>query len=369
MATDYYEVLGVSKAATPDQIKRAYRELALKYHPDRNKEKSAEEKFKEINEAYAVLGDPEKRKRYDAYGPEQFSHQYSEEDIFRGFNFQDIFKDLGINVQFGGGGPGDFFSTFGQEQQDSLRGSDILYRLNLTLEEIANGTKKKVEMRHIQKCGHCGGSGGEPGFKLVKCSTCGGAGRVRRVSNTMFGRMQVVTTCEVCGGQGKSYDRKCKVCGGSGGVVSPETIEVDIPAGIRDGMRLRLEGAGDYGKGSKGDLYIEINTITHKIFSRDGDDIYTEISVPFYTAVLGGKITVPTLSGTKEMTIDKGTQQNKKIVLKNGGIRRFRSNSYGDEIIKVNIEIPKSLSKDEEELISKFRDLREGNQKKRFGVF
>ncbi len=367
---DYYEVLGIPKNASADDIKKAYRDLALKLHPDRNKSKEAEERFKEINEAYAVLGDEEKRKRYDSYGPEQFSQRYTQEDIFRGFDFQDIFRDLGIDINFTGfPGGGDIFdSIFGGGQRTHGRGNDILYRMDLTLEDVASGTKKPVEIRHVVKCGRCSGSGGEPGYRLVRCSECNGAGRVRRVSSTMFGRMQMITTCDACNGSGKRYERLCKQCGGKGGMVGTEKAEVTIPAGVSDGMRLRLEGLGDYGKMSAGDLYIEIHTLKHKLFRREGDDIHAEVTIPVYTAILGGDIKVPTLKGEKSITIAGGTQPGKEIILKNEGIKRFRSNSYGDEIVNIQVSIPKSVSKEEEELLRRLKGIEEGKGH-RFGFF
>ncbi len=370
---DYYDVLGVPKASTQDQIKKAYRDLALKYHPDRNKSADAESKFKEINEAYAVLGNPEKRQRYDTYGPEQFGQRYSEEDIFRGFNFQDIFRDIGLNVDFGmGSDPGGMFSRFFGQQPGPEQGRSLLYRLDLRLEEVAEGAKKDISVKHVRACGSCGGSGAEPGSKVIKCNECRGAGRVRRTSNTLFGQVQVVSACDRCSGTGKVHEKSCRHCGGTGGEVATEKVNVDIPAGVSDGMRLRLEGMGDYSRYGKGDLYIEINTLPHTTFKRDGDNILASVTIPFYLAILGGEAEVPTLKGGKKVFIEPGTQPNVGLLIKGHGVRRFRGSSYGDEIVTINVEMPKVLSAEERDLIERFRTLRDGSEgdpKKRFWKF
>ncbi|MGC8662576.1 MAG: molecular chaperone DnaJ [Candidatus Micrarchaeia archaeon] len=361
MTNDYYNILGVSRNASTDEIKKAYRELALKYHPDRNKSKEAEEKFKEINEAYAVLSDPEKRKQYDMYGPAGFNQRYSEDDIFRGFNFEDIFKDLGINFGFDFGAEDiseEFFSPFGGRRGRERVGQSILYRLDITLKDVANGTEKEIMFRHIKKCPHCGGSGAEPNAKLVKCPECNGRGVILSVKNTFFGRIQTSSTCPRCGGSGKIYDKPCKVCNGTGGVVSDEKVAVKIPPGIEDGARLRLRGMGDFAKGGSGDMFVEVHVIEDKIFKRNGNDLFVNINIPFYTAILGGIVKVPTLSGEKDVEIPRGTQQEAKIVLKGEGIKT--QHGSGDEIIIVNITMPKSLSKEEEELLKKFKELRSG---------
>ncbi len=359
---DYYDVLGVAKDATQDQIKSAYRKKALELHPDRNKDKDTQEAFKEVNESYAVLGDPEKRQKYDAYGPEAFSQQYSEEDIFRGFNVNDIFRDLFGGSGFGSFGGFDFGGGGGG-------GNSVMYRMSVSLREAADGADKEVSLRHVARCDKCDGSGAERGSKVIKCRECGGHGRVRRTSNTIFGSMQVVTTCPDCSGTGKTIEKKCKACSGKGGYVRTERIHVKVPAGVRDGMRLRLEGMGDYSRFGAGDLYIEIGVEKDKQFVREGDDIHTNVRVPFYTALLGGAIDVPTLKGSKEITLNKGTQQGARIVLKNEGMKRFGSNSRGDQVITISVEIPKTVSTEEEELIKRFREGREGSGKKKFGLF
>ncbi len=373
MTRDYYEVLGVQRDASLDDIKKAYRELALKLHPDRNKTKEAEEQFKEVNEAYAVLSDEQKRRKYDMVGPERFGQSYSEEEIFRNVNFDQIFRDLGININFGfGGGFGDddiMSGFFGNARRGEV-GQSVLRRMELSLEEIARGTQKEISIRHVKRCERCAGTGGEPGSKLVRCQKCNGTGNVNTVRDTFFGRMQTVTVCDRCGGRGRLYDKKCRSCGGRGGVVATENVTVTIPAGIYNGARLRLAGMGDYGKDGSGDLLIEIIEQKHPQFQRDGDDIIATVSVPFYTAILGGTIAVPTLTdGAREMMLEPGTQQGRKIVIKGAGIRRLRGGGNGDEIAIINIEMPRSVNGEERSLLEKFRDLQGGGPgKKRFGV-
>ena len=370
---DYYSLLGVPKTATREEIKKAYRDLALKYHPDRNKDASAEEKFKKINEAYAVLSDETKRRQYDAYGPEQFGRQYSEQDIFRNFNFRDIFKDAGININMGDGDFDFFGNFFGQGQRNRDVGQSILFRMDLTLEEIARGAQKEINLRHRRKCNHCGGTGGEPGSKQSKCPKCDGSGRVTVITSSFLGRIQSVTTCDLCTGSGKMYDKRCKTCNGKGGVIGNDNINVTIPAGVKDGMRLKLDKMGDFGKDGSGDLFIEVHLLKHKIFERVNDnDIFTEVKIPFYKLILGGKATVPTLNGEKEISIDPGTDPGKDILLKGEGIKKFGSTSHGDEILRINVSIPKTMTSEEREAIERFRDATEnekGDSKKRFGIF
>ncbi|VVB77065.1 Chaperone protein DnaJ [uncultured archaeon] len=366
---DYYSVLGVGKDASADEIKKAYRELALKFHPDRNKDKSAEEKFKEINAAYAVLGDPDKKRQYDTLGSEQFGQRYSSEDIFRNTDFESMFKDMGIDINFGFPGFGDIFGFSGQRQRRGEVGRDVLYGLEITLEDAAKGTTKEIRIKHVKRCESCGGSGAERGYKVSVCGVCRGSGYVNIIRNSMLGRIQTVAQCENCGGAGKIPERKCRSCSGKGGVVAYDNAKVDIPHGITDGMRLRLSGLGDYGRDGTGDIYLEIHVAKHKIFERDGDDLLVSVGVPFYDAILGGEITVPTLDGNKKVTIEPGTQPNSRLVIRGSGIKTFRSNSSGDEIVTVKVEIPKSLSDSEKELIGRFKELKDGRGfKRKFGL-
>ena len=374
MARDYYNVLGVQKGTSQAQIKEAYRKLVLKYHPDVNKSDEAKAKMQEINEAYAVLGNDEKKKQYDAYGPEMFNRQFSQEDIFSGFNVEDIFREMGVNINFGGFGGGDLLGGFfGGQQGQSNRGQSILYRLDLGLEDIARGSTKKISVKHLKRCSRCSGRGGEPGSKEIKCRRCKGTGYISRQQRSMFGSINTVTACDECGGAGRYYEKTCRICSGKGGAITTESVEVSIPAGVRDGMRLRLEGMGDFGIGGDGDLYVEIHEIAHPDFQRDGDNLITKVNIPVYTAVLGGNIVVPTLTnGGKEVYIDKGTQQGKHIYIRGEGIKRLNGSVSGDEIVIVNIDIPKDLSREERELMERFKDigeLRKGEGRKKYGFF
>lgn len=370
MSKDYYDMLGVKRDATQDEIKRAYRDLALKFHPDRNKSKDAEEHFKEINEAYAVLSDPQKRQQYNMLGSEQFGQRFTTEDIFRNFDFESIFKDMGLDIDFGFPGFGDLFG-FGasspQARPGRERGQDILHSIDITLEEVANGAEKEIRLKHIKKCSNCTGSGAEPGSSLTKCPKCGGSGYMTVVRNSMFARVQTITTCDECGGMGKIPGRKCRVCNGKGGVVAYDKIKVNMPHGVTEGMRLRLNSEGDFGRGESGDLYLEVHILEHKYFERNDDDIIAIVTVPFYDALLGSEVVVPTLQGEKKIRIAPGTQPNSKIALKGEGIKGFRSNVSGDEIINIKIEMPQNLTDSERDLMRKFKEGRES--KKRFGLF
>ena len=374
MAKDYYSILGVPRTASQAQIKEAYRKLVLKNHPDVNKSEEAKTTMQGINEAYAVLGNEDKRKQYDTYGPEMFNRQFSQEDIFRGANFDDILREMGLNINFGSFGSDDIFgSFFGGARQNRNVGQGILYRMDLTLEEIARGTKKKITIKHLKRCSHCSGTGGEPGAKVTKCPKCKGAGYINRQQRSMFGSINTVTTCDACGGAGKYYEKQCRSCSGKGGSIGSENVEVSMPSGVSEGMRLRLEGMGDFGKDGNGDLYIEVHEIKHDIFERSGDNIMTGVSIPFYTALLGGKVEIPTLlHGTKEIEIENGTQQGKKIFLKEEGIKRLNGSTVGNEIVTININMPKDLSGEERGLVERLKELGEAHKdssRKRFGLF
>ncbi|MGC8586298.1 MAG: molecular chaperone DnaJ [Candidatus Micrarchaeia archaeon] len=360
MAKDYYSILGVSKDASIDDIKRAYRELALKYHPDRNKNPDAEEKFKEINEAYAVLSDPEKRKQYDMFGPEGFSQRYTSEDIFRNFDFEDLFKDI-----FGNFGNEDMFGDFfGFAPRANYEiGNDILAKISISLAEVATGTAKTISVRHTKVCEHCGGTGHEPGSKIIKCDMCNGTGRIKQTRRTPFGIMQTVTTCPKCGGTGKLYEKPCRVCNGTGRVQGEDKIEVKIPPGIENGMRLRVKGMGDYGRDRTGDLYVEVHVQDDKNFERDGTNIYTSVKVPLHIMILGGEIEVPTLTGNKRIYVEEGTQSGAKITLRGAGLPQFRGSRRGDEIVTLLVDIPQHLSREQKDLIRKFAEL--DSEKKR----
>ncbi len=370
MKRDYYEVLGVPKNATKEDIKNAYRRLALQYHPDRNKSKDADEKFKEINEAYAVLSDEEKRRQYDAYGQAGFSERFTQEDIFRGADFGD-FEDLFESMGFGRFGfdrhPFDFFG-FGRARK--RRGADLQASVQITLEDAARGISRDFEFLKTKKCGTCGGTGGAPGAKLVACPACGGTGSIRTTKRLGPMTFQSIVTCNRCGGIGRVYEKTCPSCGGTGMKKENEKITITIPPGAFDGMRLRFAGSGEYGPGGYGDLYVDVRVRKHPLFAREGDDLVTEFSIPFTTAALGGEIEVQTLlSGKKRIRIPAGTQSGEIIRIKEEGMPRLQQRGgrkAGDLLVKISVEIPKKLTKRQRELLEEF----EKESKKRFfGLF
>lgn len=372
MARDYYQVLGISKTSSEDEIKQAFRKLAMQYHPDRNKSPDAEEKFKEINEAYAVLSDPQKRKQYDAYGPEQFNQHYSEQDIFRGFDFDQIFRDMGFNFNVGGFGSTDdlFDNLFGSQgrRQRQESGGDILARVSLTLEEAASGTVKKIELNHIKACEHCSGTGAE-GSKVIRCSQCNGTGQVRATQRTPFGVMQTITICPRCGGSGNVPEKACRYCNGTGTQQAHEKVDINIPKGVDSGMRLRVKGMGDYANGGMGNLYVDITVQKDKRFERDGDSLYSELHMPFYYSILGGKVTIGTLYGKNEIDIEAGMQNGTTITLKGKGMPHFNRSGYGDQITTIYFDFPKRVTAEQKELIKRFAESEEKDSKKKFWTF
>ncbi|MGC8568024.1 MAG: molecular chaperone DnaJ [Candidatus Micrarchaeia archaeon] len=364
MEDDFYKILGVGKNATPEEIKAAYRKLAMKYHPDVNKSPGAEETFKKINEAYAVLSDPEKRKAYDTYGPEGFSQRFTDKDIFSGFNFEDIFKSMGFDFN------GSMFSQmfgFGNDETED-EGSDIVTNLQITLKEAYEGCSKTIYVRHMVKCDHCNGTGAEPGSRIIKCKTCNGTGQVRSTRRSPFGLIQTISVCPDCGGSGKVYERKCSICKGLGKYPKEEKIEIKIPKGVEDHSRLRLQGMGDYGAGGTGDLYVEISIAKDKRFVRDGANLHTDVHIPVYVAMLGGNIDIETISGIKSIYIEPGTQSNEKIVLRNEGMPFLHGGGYGNLIVNIIVDIPKNLNDEQKELLRRIEEI-ENNKKKRFGIF
>ncbi|MFA6328433.1 MAG: molecular chaperone DnaJ [Candidatus Micrarchaeia archaeon] len=366
---DYYEILGVARDATADQLKDAYRTLALKYHPDRNKEAGAEDKFKEISEAYAVLSDKEKRATYDQYGHSGFDQRYSQEDIFRNANFEDIFRDFGFSFGGSGGSPFDdmiFSSMFGQSPRRSQgRGTDLRYDLYITLEEAAHGVSKELSFRRNRKCGACKGSGAEPGSKVATCSKCNGRGQVRTVRRMgAFGSFTSVGACPSCNGKGVRASKACKACEGSGMAQADEKFSVDIPAGVDTGSQLRLAGLGEAGPAESGDLYVFVTVKPHPVFRREGDDVFIEAPIGFSQAALGAEIEVPTLSGKAKFTIPQGTQTHTVFRLKGEGMPHVRGRGKGDQLIKVIVRTPANLSEKQKKALA---DLGDGDFKK--GVF
>lgn len=368
MEKDYYKILGLSKDATADQIKEAYRKLVLKTHPDISKDAKSEAKMQELNAAYAVLSDPEKRKQYDAFGAEEFGRHYTQEDIFRNFDFESVFKNMGFD--FGGVGSDDLFqSMFGFDPNRGAVGNDILARMQISLQEAAHGAKESLSVKHIKQCDHCKGNGAEPGSRIIKCDKCNGTGQVRTTTRTPFGVIQTIGTCQKCRGSGRGFEKACRKCNGAGVVHADDKVEVVIPKGVATGTRLRLAGMGDYGNGEPGDLYIDIQVKEDRTFKRVGDDLYTELNIPLHVALLGGEVTAQTLDGSKKIRVEEGTQNNSKITLKNEGIPHFRGSGKGDEIINITIDIPKRLSEDQKDLVRKLANLNDEDKKKKFGLF
>ena len=362
---DYYEVLGVSRDATDEEIKKAYRKLAMQYHPDRNPgDKEAEERFKEAAEAYEVLRDPEKRRRYDQYGHEGmrsmgFEGFSSVEDIFSAFS--DFFSDFGF------GGFGDFFGTRTRttRRTTAQRGSDLEVKLKLTLEEIATGVTKKIKIKRYVRCDVCGGTGEAPGSSKMVCSACGGTGEIRHISRSLFGQIINVTTCNVCGGEGKIIRNKCRNCGGEGIVKKDTIINVKIPAGVTTGNYLTLKGQGNAGRrgGEYGDVIVVINELEHKYFKRNGYDILYDLNISFPQAVLGDEVEVPTLTGRAILQISPGTQSGKILRMRNKGIPHLNGYGVGDQLVRVNVWIPTRISPKEREILESLKNSENINPK------
>ena len=349
---DYYEVLGVSKTASKDEIKDAYRKLAMQYHPDRNKSPEAEEKFKEISEAYAVLSDVEKRSQYDNLGHAGFDQRYTTEDIFKGADFDSILRDLG----FGFGSFGGIFNIlFGERDfgERITRGRDIGLDLEITLEEAAKGAAKEIRVPRIEKCEICGGSGASPSTAPRTCPKCKGAGKIQNVNRNNFGTFVRVIPCPQCGGEGRIIDSPCRNCRGTGLVRKERTIEVKVPAGIDEGFQLRLQGEGEMPQDgdSSGDLYVLIHITPDQYFRRDGDDLLCNLTIGFPQAVLGAEVSVPTLEGNADLRIHPGTQPGEIVKLKGKGMPRLRGYGKGDLLVRVNVEVPEKLTQRQRTLL------------------
>ncbi len=348
---DYYEVLGVQKNASKDEIKDSYRKLAMQYHPDRNKSPEAEEKFKEISEAYAVLSDDEKRQQYDTLGHAGFDQRYTREDIFRGADFDSIFRDLGFGdlfrAFFGGGFGG---GGFGERIN---RGQDIGYDLEITLEEAARGVEKEIEVPRTEKCDVCHGTGASPGTQARTCPRCNGAGKVQNMRKSSFAMYVQVVPCPTCRGKGVLIDSPCKNCRGTGVVRRRRRISVKIPAGIDEGYQLRLRGEGEAAPngGETGDLYVVVHVKPNDLFLREGDDLMHVLIVSFPTAALGGEVNVPTLEGPTTMRIHPGTQPGETIQLKGKGMPHFRGYGRGDLLVRIGVSVPNRLTSRQKELL------------------
>lgn len=352
---DYYEVLGVSKTANADEIKKAYRKLAMKYHPDKNQgDKTAEEKFKECAEAYEVLSNSEKRQRYDQFGHDGLRgsgmHDYSRmnaDDIFSSFG--DIFGDF-----FGGGGG---FSSRRSNPNAPRKGLDLETNVNLTLEQAAEETEQLIEFTRQDICSTCKGNGCAAGTSPNTCSTCGGSGQV--TTTRMGGFFQTVTTCPTCRGTGKTIPNPCPKCHGSGRTPAKRKVSVKIPAGIHDGQAVRIAGEGEPGVngGPNGDLYCYVQIKKHPFLVRDGNDLISVVPISFVQAVLGAKIDVPSLNGAQKLTIPAGTQYGDLFRIKGQGMPDLRSNRRGDELVRVTIEIPRKLKAKQEKLLREFAEI------------
>ena len=358
---DYYDILGVSRNADADEIKKAYRKLAIKYHPDKNPgDKSAEDKFKEAAEAYEVLSTPEKKQRYD-----QFGHAGGASSASGGYgggpggmNMEDIFSQFGDI--FGGGGFDGFFGGGGSRGggRRMNKGTNLRIKVKLTLDEIANGVEKTIKVQKMASCKTCGGTGAKDKSSFSNCSTCGGAGSVRRVQNTILGQMQTTTTCPTCHGEGQTISAKCGNCHGEGVERAEETISINIPAGVVDGMQLSMTGKGNAAPrgGIPGDLLILVEEVEHKQLKRDGINIIYDLYISFIDAALGTSIEIPTIDGKARIKIEPGTQAGRILRLKGKGIKDINSYQKGDQLVHVNIWTPKTLTRDERMMLEKLQE-------------
>jgi len=364
---DYYEILGVDRKATTDEIKRAYRKLAMQHHPDRvadGEKRAAEEKFKEISEAYAVLSDDKKRGLYDQYGHAGIDQRYSTEDIFRGADFSSIFEEIfggrGYGGGFGGGGfGGSIFETlfggadiFGGGR--SRRGRDLQVQTELTLEEAATGVERTFNINRLELCATCNGSGAKPGSKKTTCSRCRGAGQ----TTVAHGFFHLSQTCSKCGGEGQIIATPCPKCAGQGRVKVPKKISVKIPAGVDTGSQLRVRGEGEAAEGGRGDLFVAIHVRPHHLFERHGSDLTCDVHVDVTQAILGSEILVPTLNGNVKMKVPAGTQSGRVFRLRDKGVPDVRTRRRGDELVRVVVDIPTGLSGKERQLMQEWARLR-----------
>lgn len=353
---DYYELLGISPNASTEELKKAYRKMAVKHHPDKNPgDKAAEEKFKKVSEAYEVLKDPEKRAAYDRYGHDAFQAGAGRAGAGgAGGGFHDPF-DIFREVFSGGGSGGifeDFFGGGGSAPGGAQRGADLRYDLELTLSEAARGVEKEISYRRPVSCSHCDGSGAEPGSKKTVCPTCRGAGQV----TSSRGFFSIRQTCPTCNGSGQKIEKTCKKCQGDGRSVEHSKVKLRIPAGVDTGSKLRSVGNGEAGVkgGPSGDLYVVIHIKEHEIFERRGDDLFCEIPIKFTLAALGGNIDVPTLSGKANLKIPPGTQSGTTFRLRGKGMPNLRSGNYGDQLVRVQVEVPTSLTGEQRQKLEEF---------------
>ncbi len=358
---DYYEVLGLERNASKDDLKKAYRKMAMQYHPDRNPDdKGAEEKFKEAAEAYDVLSNDEKRANYDRFGHEGLrnsaygSSGFSDiNDIFS--HFSDIFGGSSIFDDFFGGGQ----RQRGRRRTSGIPGSDLKINLKLTLEEIAQGVQKKLKIKKQVKCTQCNGSGAESGTSTKTCPVCHGSGEVKTVSRSVFGQFVNIATCSNCNGEGNVIDTPCKKCMGDGRVNEEVNVSVNVPAGVHEGSYMTLRGEGNSGKrgGQAGDIIVVFQEIPHEYFTREEDDIIYDLFISFPKAVLGAEVEVPTLNGKAILKIDPGTQPGKMLKMRDKGIKHLNQSGHGDQLVRVNIEIPKKISAKEKDILKELSEM------------
>jgi molecular chaperone DnaJ len=346
---DYYEVLGLKRDASQEEIKKAYRKLAMHYHPDVNNGKESEAKFKEVKEAYDILSDPQKRNTYDHYG-----HQ---DDSFGGFggggfgDFSSGFEDI-FDTFFGGG-----FSSRGRGQAASpRRGDDLRYDMEITLEDAVKGKETFINIPRTENCSKCGGTGAKEGSEPETCTTCGGSGQQQVIKNTAFGRFVSVRACEKCRGEGRIIKEHCPECRGQGRVIKERKIEIKIPGGVDTGSKLRVPGEGEAGTrgGPPGDLYIVLHVRPHKIFKRQNNDLVCDIPISFVYAALGGEIEVPTLDGRAKLRIPEGTQPGAVFRLKGKGVPSLRGFAKGDQLVKIKVEVPKRMNANQKNILKEF---------------
>jgi molecular chaperone DnaJ len=366
MKKDFYEILGVSKSATADEIKKAYRKVAMQFHPDKNPgDKAAEEKFKEAAEAYEILSDADKKAQYDRFGHQAFAQGrgggggggfsgggMNMDDIFS--QFGDIFGDESpFGSFFGGGGQ----RGGGQRRSRGTRGSNLRLKLKLTYEEIAKGCTKTIKVKKYVVCTTCTGSGAKDKNSTQTCGTCGGNGQVKRVQNTFLGQMQTVTTCPTCNGEGSTITNKCTNCKGEGRIYGEETVTIDIPAGVQEGMQLSVNGKGNAGErgGSNGDLLVLIEEEAHAQLHRDGLNVAFDLHISIPDAVFGTQIEVPTIDGRAKIKIPAGTQSGKIFRLKGKGFPSVNSYEKGDQLIQINVWTPQHISSDEKAMLEKMQ--------------
>jgi molecular chaperone DnaJ len=357
---DYYEVLGVDKNVSKEELRKAYRKLAMQYHPDRNPDnKEAEEKFKEAAEAYEVLNNDEKKARYDRFGHDGVRGSYGSQgftdinDIFS--HFSDIFSGSSIFDDFFGGGQ----RTRGRRRGTGTPGSDLKINLQLTLEEITTGISKKIKLKKLIKCDVCNGTGAEAGTSTKTCPVCQGSGEVKTVSRSVFGQFINITTCNNCSGEGMVVDKPCRKCMGDGRYQNEVSVKIEVPAGVHEGSYMTLRGEGNAGKrnGISGDLIVIFQEIPHPYFVREEDDIVYELFISYPDAVLGIDVDVPTLNGKARLRIDPGTQPGKLLKMRDKGIKHLNQSGAGDQLVRINIDVPKKVNAKEKELLKTLQEM------------